>query len=58
MGKNGKWYEIAYLPLPFDVESKEVMCDLVIPHCYSVGLCDAAMIIPNGKILIITLTSQ
>lgn len=51
-------YRIPDLPLPFDVESKEVMRHLVIAHRYLAELHGVARIIPNENILISTLTLQ
>lgn len=53
-----EFYYIPDLPLPYDLETKEVMKHLVSAHRYLAQLHGVARIIPNEKILISTLTLQ
>lgn len=51
-------YKIPNLPLPYDLESKAVMKQLVVAHRYLAQLHGVAWTIPNESILISTLTLQ
>ena len=51
-------YQIPDLPLPYDLETKEVMRHLVAAHRYLAQLHGVARTIPNESILISTLTLQ
>lgn len=51
-------YKIPNLPLPYDLESKAVMKQLVVAHRYLAQLHGVARTIPNESILISMLTLQ
>jgi len=53
-----KQYKIPTLPLPYDLETKEVLKQLTRSHRKLAELKDVALIIPNERILISTLTLQ
>ncbi len=58
MAENKKRYDIPHLPLPFDVETKAVMKQLVDANRRLAELRGVALTIPNESILISTLTLQ